>query len=76
MVKLHDENGEFFRSWLLRWYPVVDRLKAIASLQDALRQTVATALLSDEHAERELDQSRWNVPQAAKRLLEAPRRGL
>ena len=74
VVKLHDENAEFFRSWLLRWYPVVDRLQAIASLQDALRQSVATALLSDEHAERELDQSRWDVAQAAKRLLEAPRR--
>ena len=29
-------NGEFFRSWLLRWYPVVDRHAAIESLQAAV----------------------------------------
>ena len=31
-------NGEFFRSWLLRWYPVVDRHAAIESLQAAVRK--------------------------------------
>ena len=29
-------NSEFFRSWLLRWYPVVDRHAAIESLQAAV----------------------------------------
>ena len=31
-------NGEFFRSWLLRWCPVVDRHAAIESLQVAVRK--------------------------------------
>ncbi|CAL1171843.1 unnamed protein product [Cladocopium goreaui] len=80
VISLHDQNGEFFRSWLLRWYPVVDRHAAIESLQAAVSRGMTQATteddsspLSEVHAETELDACRWNVALAARRLLEASR---
>ncbi|CAJ1405592.1 unnamed protein product [Effrenium voratum] len=79
VVSLHDQNGEFFRSWLLRWYPVVDRAAAIQGLRDAVHVGLSQVELEEERAlsearaEVELDASRWNVADAAARLLQYPR---
>ncbi|CAK9050424.1 unnamed protein product, partial [Durusdinium trenchii] len=77
VAKLYDQNGEFFRSWLLRWYPVVDRTAAIEDLQDAIRHEEAhtgpVLPPSQARAASQLDLSRWNAQQATRALLAAPR---
>eukprot|EP00931_Biecheleriopsis_adriatica_P041725 TRINITY_DN23818_c0_g1_i1.p1 TRINITY_DN23818_c0_g1~~TRINITY_DN23818_c0_g1_i1.p1 ORF type:complete len:996 (+),score=291.71 TRINITY_DN23818_c0_g1_i1:22-2988(+) len=85
VTALHDENAEFFRSWLLRWYPVVDRRAAVDCLKWKLKKAVQTACegigtmvaeeqISVDRAEAVLDASqvRWDVALAADELLAAP----
>eukprot|EP00927_Polykrikos_kofoidii_P035641 TRINITY_DN30190_c0_g1_i1.p1 TRINITY_DN30190_c0_g1~~TRINITY_DN30190_c0_g1_i1.p1 ORF type:complete len:1006 (+),score=162.55 TRINITY_DN30190_c0_g1_i1:110-3127(+) len=43
VVKFYNSNAEWFKSWLVRWYPVVHRTTAVAALQCALVDGVRLA---------------------------------
>lgn len=83
-VKEHyDKNGEWFKSWLVRWYPVVSRSAAITTLKRAIHEHILQACpgteyfkeplgLSEERVEEALDgeEARWNVARAIEKLLD------
>lgn len=84
LIAFHDKNGEWFRSWLVRWYPVVDRSAAIAAVCKAVAQSAQHACgkeetdagllgVSPQRAEVALESEtiRWDVSRGAKELLGA-----
>lgn len=42
LIRFHNDNSEYFKSWLVRWYPVVDMRAAV----EALRMTLVARLVS------------------------------
>ena len=51
----HDDNGEHFRSWLVRWYPVVSRSAAASALCDAINRGARAACGTASSGEKEQD---------------------
>ncbi|KAF4669471.1 hypothetical protein FOL47_002545 [Perkinsus chesapeaki] len=71
LADLYNSNGDYFKSWLMRWYPVVDENIARQSLSGLLEEAevspddtpdtpTLTGVLSDNH---------WIPADAAKTLL-------
>uniref|UniRef100_A0A7R9ZX82 Uncharacterized protein n=1 Tax=Pyrodinium bahamense TaxID=73915 RepID=A0A7R9ZX82_9DINO len=84
MIAFYNRNADWFKSWLVRWYPVVDRRAAVTTVCRAVargvrdacgEREIASALLgiSPQRAEAALDtpEIRWDVARAATSLLQA-----
>eukprot|EP00929_Paragymnodinium_shiwhaense_P093158 TRINITY_DN53272_c0_g1_i1.p1 TRINITY_DN53272_c0_g1~~TRINITY_DN53272_c0_g1_i1.p1 ORF type:complete len:1068 (-),score=273.92 TRINITY_DN53272_c0_g1_i1:85-3288(-) len=85
LVTFYNMNSEWFKSWLVRWYPVVHKATAYEALRTALLRGLAeqglesndkdnpSDVVSALRAEEALDSERvrWNVCLAAEDLLAA-----
>ncbi|EER15794.1 hypothetical protein Pmar_PMAR014931, partial [Perkinsus marinus ATCC 50983] len=60
LAELYNSNKDYFKSWLMRWYPVVDKMKAREGLkglltegdvseEDCPREATLNAVLRDNH---------------------------
>lgn len=82
LVAFYDRNGEWFRSWLVRWYPVVDHAAAVQTVSGAVTRGALEACgakeseagllrVSPDCAKAALEGERWEAARAARRLLSA-----
>jgi len=86
MVDFYNHNGEWFKSWLVRWYPVVHKSAAMDALKQVLKERLECAcnekldldasdypVVSEQRAEETLDSEsvRWNINAAANEFLAA-----
>eukprot|EP00928_Gymnodinium_smaydae_P031431 TRINITY_DN23064_c0_g1_i1.p1 TRINITY_DN23064_c0_g1~~TRINITY_DN23064_c0_g1_i1.p1 ORF type:complete len:972 (+),score=184.69 TRINITY_DN23064_c0_g1_i1:149-3064(+) len=82
LVQFYEMNSEWFRSWLVRWYPIVRKSAAVSALQRVITSKVseicedsASEICKDSvsslRAEGACESSRWNVLAASEQLLKA-----